>query len=64
MPAGEVPELVSLVNWKSVRDADNEGYHVPMDHPRHHGRVDQMTRHLMTIFPLVSDFTSTACRPA
>ena len=21
------------VNWKSVRDVDNEGYHVPMAHP-------------------------------
>ena len=24
---------VSPVNWKSVRDVDNEGYHVPMAHP-------------------------------
>lgn len=26
--AGEVP-----VNWKSLRDVDNEGYHVPLAHP-------------------------------
>lgn len=26
-------ESVSPVNWKSVRDVDNEGYHVPMAHP-------------------------------
>ncbi|MFT4715610.1 MAG: phenylpropionate dioxygenase-like ring-hydroxylating dioxygenase large terminal subunit [Paracoccaceae bacterium] len=26
-------EQQSPVNWKSVRDVDNEGYHVPMAHP-------------------------------
>ena len=33
VPAGEMMESVSPVNWKSVRDVDNEGYHVPMAHP-------------------------------
>ena len=32
-PAGDVWTQVSPVNWKSVRDVDNEGYHVAMAHP-------------------------------
>ena len=31
--AGEPWTQVSQVNWKSVRDVDNEGYHVAMAHP-------------------------------
>jgi phenylpropionate dioxygenase-like ring-hydroxylating dioxygenase large terminal subunit len=34
MPAGARSEDIVLpVNWKSVRDVDNEGYHVAMAHP-------------------------------
>ena len=33
IPAGDVWTQISLVNWKSVRDVDNEGYHVAMAHP-------------------------------
>jgi carnitine monooxygenase subunit len=32
-PAGEIGEVEIPVNWKSVRDVDNEGYHVAMAHP-------------------------------
>lgn len=30
---GEFWTEVTDINWKSVRDVDNEGYHVPMAHP-------------------------------
>lgn len=33
VPAGEIWSQSSPVNWKSVRDVDNEGYHVAMAHP-------------------------------
>lgn len=33
VPANCSWSQVSPVNWKSVRDVDNEGYHVPMAHP-------------------------------
>jgi phenylpropionate dioxygenase-like ring-hydroxylating dioxygenase large terminal subunit len=33
VPAGTFLEQELAVNWKSVRDVDNEGYHVPMAHP-------------------------------
>ncbi len=33
VPAGEIWTQESPVNWKSVRDVDNEGYHVAMAHP-------------------------------
>lgn len=33
VPASGVQTMHSPVNWKSVRDVDNEGYHVPMAHP-------------------------------
>ncbi len=33
IPAGEIWTMVSKVNWKSVRDVDNEGYHVALAHP-------------------------------
>lgn len=33
VPAGGIWEDTSPVNWKSVRDVDNEGYHVAMAHP-------------------------------
>ncbi len=33
VPAGNFFETISPVNWKSVRDVDNEGYHVAMAHP-------------------------------
>jgi carnitine monooxygenase subunit len=34
LPAGEHGLVTTLpVNWKSVRDVDNEGYHVAMAHP-------------------------------
>lgn len=33
MPSTSFWSQVSPVNWKSVRDVDNEGYHVPMAHP-------------------------------
>lgn len=33
IPAGPPGELTIDVNWKSVRDVDNEGYHVAMAHP-------------------------------
>jgi phenylpropionate dioxygenase-like ring-hydroxylating dioxygenase large terminal subunit len=34
MPSGEGFESgIADVNWKCVRDVDNEGYHVPMAHP-------------------------------
>lgn len=33
VPAGAPSETVLPVNWKSVRDVDNEGYHVAMAHP-------------------------------
>ena len=36
VPAGKPFELAIDVNWKSVRDVDNEGYHVPMAHPALH----------------------------
>ncbi|MHA7773913.1 aromatic ring-hydroxylating oxygenase subunit alpha [Roseibium sp. M-1] len=32
-PTTGVTTMTSDVNWKSVRDVDNEGYHVPMAHP-------------------------------
>ncbi len=33
VPAGGLWTQTSPVNWKSVRDVDNEGYHVAMAHP-------------------------------
>lgn len=33
VPTGEMWTQESPVNWKSVRDVDNEGYHVAMAHP-------------------------------
>lgn len=33
VPAGEIHTQETPVNWKSVRDVDNEGYHVAMAHP-------------------------------
>lgn len=33
VPAGAIWTQPSPVNWKSVRDVDNEGYHVAMAHP-------------------------------
>ena len=33
VPAYGIWSSVSKVNWKSVRDVDNEGYHVAMAHP-------------------------------
>ena len=33
VPAGKIWKSTLPVNWKSVRDVDNEGYHVPMAHP-------------------------------
>ncbi len=33
IPANGVWSQVSNVNWKSVRDVDNEGYHVALAHP-------------------------------
>ncbi len=33
LPAGQIWTQPSPVNWKSVRDVDNEGYHVAMAHP-------------------------------
>ncbi len=33
IPAGEMWAQTSPVNWKSVRDVDNEGYHVALAHP-------------------------------
>ena len=33
MPAWGIWTQQSAVNWKSVRDVDNEGYHVAMAHP-------------------------------
>ncbi|UVC07897.1 aromatic ring-hydroxylating dioxygenase subunit alpha [Rhizobium sp. TH2] len=33
VPAGEIFTQTTPVNWKSVRDVDNEGYHVAMAHP-------------------------------
>lgn len=36
VPAGPVSESTLDVNWKSVRDVDNEGYHVAMAHPALH----------------------------
>jgi phenylpropionate dioxygenase-like ring-hydroxylating dioxygenase large terminal subunit len=33
VPAGGIWTQKSPVNWKSVRDVDNEGYHVAMAHP-------------------------------
>ncbi|MDQ0321035.1 phenylpropionate dioxygenase-like ring-hydroxylating dioxygenase large terminal subunit [Pararhizobium capsulatum DSM 1112] len=33
VPAGSIWTQISPVNWKSVRDVDNEGYHVAMAHP-------------------------------
>lgn len=34
LPADQDPSVAELpVNWKSVRDVDNEGYHVAMAHP-------------------------------
>lgn len=33
VPAGGIWTQTSPVNWKSVRDVDNEGYHVAMAHP-------------------------------
>ncbi|AKH99847.1 ring-hydroxylating dioxygenase, large terminal subunit [Hoeflea sp. IMCC20628] len=33
VPCGETWTMVSKVNWKSVRDVDNEGYHVALAHP-------------------------------
>jgi phenylpropionate dioxygenase-like ring-hydroxylating dioxygenase large terminal subunit len=36
VPAGPPSEFTLNVNWKSVRDVDNEGYHVAMAHPALH----------------------------
>lgn len=33
VPCGGMWTMVSKVNWKSVRDVDNEGYHVALAHP-------------------------------
>jgi len=33
VPCSETWTMVSRVNWKSVRDVDNEGYHVALAHP-------------------------------
>ena len=33
VPSDKIWSQFSEVNWKSVRDVDNEGYHVPMAHP-------------------------------
>lgn len=33
VPAGGIYTQETSVNWKSVRDVDNEGYHVAMAHP-------------------------------
>lgn len=33
VPSGDQWSEEVAVNWKSVRDVDNEGYHVPMAHP-------------------------------
>ena len=33
VPANGIWTSISQVNWKSVRDVDNEGYHVAMAHP-------------------------------
>jgi phenylpropionate dioxygenase-like ring-hydroxylating dioxygenase large terminal subunit len=33
IPTGRIMEAELPVNWKSVRDVDNEGYHVAMAHP-------------------------------
>ncbi len=33
VPAGKIHTQETPVNWKSVRDVDNEGYHVAMAHP-------------------------------
>ncbi|MBD9373012.1 aromatic ring-hydroxylating dioxygenase subunit alpha [Rhizobium sp. ARZ01] len=33
VPAGGIHTQETPVNWKSVRDVDNEGYHVAMAHP-------------------------------
>ena len=33
IPSNKIWSQYSEVNWKSVRDVDNEGYHVPMAHP-------------------------------
>ncbi|MBI2718098.1 MAG: aromatic ring-hydroxylating dioxygenase subunit alpha [Rhizobiales bacterium] len=33
VPTGKMWKNTLPVNWKSVRDVDNEGYHVPMAHP-------------------------------
>ncbi|WP_426227498.1 aromatic ring-hydroxylating oxygenase subunit alpha [Pararhizobium sp. DWP3-4] len=33
VPAADIWTQASPVNWKSVRDVDNEGYHVAMAHP-------------------------------
>ena len=33
LPTVGMETCVSPVNWKSVRDVDNEGYHVAMAHP-------------------------------
>src|SRR3546814_4475826 len=36
----------TAVNWKAVRDVDNEGYHVPMAHP---GRSEEHTSELQSL---------------
>lgn len=33
VPAGGASQFTTPVNWKSVRDVDNEGYHVALAHP-------------------------------
>jgi len=33
VPTGPIWQDQSAVNWKTVRDVDNEGYHVPRAHP-------------------------------
>lgn len=33
VPAGQIWTEETPVNWKSIRDVDNEGYHVAMAHP-------------------------------
>lgn len=33
VPSAEIYQAPTAVNWKAVRDVDNEGYHVAMAHP-------------------------------
>jgi phenylpropionate dioxygenase-like ring-hydroxylating dioxygenase large terminal subunit len=41
VPAAPASEFSLPVNWKSVRDVDNEGYHVAMAHPALHDLYGQ-----------------------